>query len=131
MSNINILSDVKGQNETILDMFLRSFAKKYSKDKNEWFEKYGTDFENDKFMMHRFCWCEKDTCKWCVGEIIPSLLKGVLTKEIETMPNFWYKPLDFKVWWYKYIGRGIEVNKELSNSDFNKMVLDSGIKLIM
>lgn len=39
-----------------------------------------------------------------------------------TAPNFWYKPLDFKVWWYKYIGRSVEVNKQLSDDDFKKMV---------
>lgn len=24
-------------------------------------------------------------------------------------PNFWHKPSGLKVWWYKYIGRGMEV----------------------
>ena len=28
---------------------------------------YGVDFENDVFMLHRFCWCEKDHCLWCMG----------------------------------------------------------------
>ena len=28
---------------------------------------YGVDFENDVFMMHSFCWCERDGCAWCVG----------------------------------------------------------------
>lgn len=26
---------------------------------------YGADFENDVFMMHPFCWCEKESCLWC------------------------------------------------------------------
>jgi len=26
------------------------------------------------------------------------------------------------VWWYKYIGRSVEVNKQLSDDDFKKMV---------
>lgn len=26
-------------------------------------------------------------------------------------PNFWHKPTNFKVWWYKYIGRGMETNR--------------------
>jgi len=26
---------------------------------------YGENFENDVFMMHRFCWCESEHCRWC------------------------------------------------------------------
>lgn len=26
---------------------------------------YGIEFENDTFMMHPFCWCEKEDCEWC------------------------------------------------------------------
>src|SRR3990167_4648275 len=28
---------------------------------------YGEDYENDVFMMHRFCWCESEDCAWCGG----------------------------------------------------------------
>jgi hypothetical protein len=28
---------------------------------------YGVNFENDTFMMHRFCWCEREDCIWCAG----------------------------------------------------------------
>lgn len=28
---------------------------------------YGTNFENDIFLIHRFCWCERDNCPWCAG----------------------------------------------------------------
>jgi len=29
---------------------------------------YGANFENDTFMMHRYCWCEKEgECAWCTG----------------------------------------------------------------
>ncbi len=31
----------------------------------EWAEKYGVDFENEAFLMHTYCWCEKDGCRWC------------------------------------------------------------------
>ena len=27
----------------------------------------------------------------------------------QSAPNFWHKPSGFKVWWYKYIGRSVEV----------------------
>lgn len=28
---------------------------------------YGELFENDTFMLHPYCWCEKDDCPWCAG----------------------------------------------------------------
>lgn len=28
---------------------------------------YGTEYENDTFLMHPFCWCERDDCPWCAG----------------------------------------------------------------
>lgn len=55
---------------------------------------YGVDYENDVFMMHPYCWCDQENCRWC-GE--------------ERAPNFLYKPTGGKVWWYKWIGRGEEV----------------------
>ncbi|SII94932.1 Uncharacterised protein [Mycobacteroides abscessus subsp. abscessus] len=27
---------------------------------------YGCDYENDVFMMHPFCWCERADCPWCL-----------------------------------------------------------------
>lgn len=27
---------------------------------------YGVEFENDVFMMHPFCWCERADCAWCL-----------------------------------------------------------------
>lgn len=50
---------------------------------------YGADYENDVFMMKRFCWCDEEDCKWCGGDY----------------PNFIYKPTNTKIWWYKFIGR--------------------------
>lgn len=33
-----------------------------------WNSKYGADFENDVFLMKRFCWCEREgECPWCTG----------------------------------------------------------------
>lgn len=28
---------------------------------------YGADYDNPVFMMHHFCWCERDECPWCGG----------------------------------------------------------------
>ena len=60
---------------------------------------YGANFENDTFMMHPFCWCEKDGCAWCD----------------ENAPNFYHKETGLKVWWYKYIGRSMETEGECEN----------------
>jgi hypothetical protein len=56
-----------------LDTMLRKIANAASPDPDgEWSKKYGTDFENDVFMMHRFCWCERQECPWCMGCECPS-----------------------------------------------------------
>src|ERR1051326_7200468 len=28
---------------------------------------YGADYENAVFLIHRYCWCEQETCPWCGG----------------------------------------------------------------
>lgn len=66
---------------------------------------YGVDYENDIFMMHPFCWCENETCRWC-GE--------------EDAPNFLYKPTGGKVWWYKWIGRGERVEGKFDKNWLKK-----------
>jgi hypothetical protein len=154
------------QEEGALDTMLRKIANAASPDPDgEWSEKYGTDFENDVFMMHRFCWCERQECPWCMGCECPEgswryfvddmevpfdefvgihkrLTAGLsygtpayekasaeannrrserhdpvcdfcINHSGKTPPNFWYKPTDLKVWWYKYIGRSVEVNRSV------------------
>lgn len=39
------------------------------------------------------------------------------------VPNFWYKPTNFKLTWYKYIGRSISANQLVSNAEFRKIIL--------
>lgn len=62
---------------------------------------YGIDYENDVFMMHHFCWCESEDCKWC-GE--------------EEAPNFVYKPTGASIHWYQYIGRSQKQVGELPSN---------------
>lgn len=57
---------------------------------------YGVDYENDVFMLHQYCWCERDTCDWC-GE--------------KYLPNFLFKFTEFSVHWYKWIGRSMEIEQ--------------------
>lgn len=55
-----------GGDGDLLSTFLSSLAMKHAGD-DEWAEKYGTNFENDVFVMHPYCWCEEPTCLWCAG----------------------------------------------------------------
>lgn len=85
---------------------------------------YGVDFENDTFMMHPFCWCGEEDCGWCSGAgAMPQLareLMGVNYKDSDRLPNFLYKPTKAKVWWYKYIGRGMEQDGDLPKNWLKK-----------
>ncbi|NBO98557.1 MAG: hypothetical protein EBU90_00240 [Proteobacteria bacterium] len=83
----------------LLEAMIRAIAEYHSKDEGEWSDKYGTAVDNCVFSMRPYCWCESEDCRWC-GE--------------EGAPNFHHKSSDFKVWWYKYIGRGMQYNKELT-----------------
>jgi hypothetical protein len=77
--------------------------------------KYGIIYENDTFMMHTYCWCDKVGCLWCAcndGE------------ETECAPNFHYKPTDYQLEWYKYIGRGMVANKDINAKEIVQMMID-------
>ena len=63
---------------------------------------YGVEYENNTFMMHPFCWCERNDCAWCEPD-----------KDGNVAPNFLFKPTGYKVWWYKWIGRGQEAKGKL------------------
>lgn len=76
--------------ESFLDGRLRDLATYASYNpEGEEAGKYGTNFENDVFMMHQFCGCQQDDCKWCE----------------HNEPNFHHKATGLKIWWYKHIGR--------------------------
>jgi len=135
---------------------------------------YGTNFENSVFMMHVYCWCDRQDCPWCCGCTCPpeafhyfvdgqevtfeewiaffrrecgkapigdpeafaawerkaaevnhrrSIRHDPMCEFCRTggpaaakgggpgrrAPNFWHKPSGLKIWYYKWIGRGMEV----------------------
>lgn len=37
-------------------------------------------------------------------------------------PNFWYKPTNFKVWWYKFIGRDMETNRSITEKELQEIL---------
>ena len=59
--------------DSVIELGLRLIGFAFGGD-DEWGEKYGTDFENDIFLMHHFCWCEKDdgSCLWCLHDDHPN-----------------------------------------------------------
>lgn len=109
---------------------------------------YGAYVDNDVFMMHPFCWCERDDCEWCRGcecpeeswlyyvegkqtthrafldawdpndpwrverhiDRVDELLCGYCDGSNPAAPNFLHKPSGTNVYWYKYIGRSMEVD---------------------
>lgn len=62
-------------------------------------ENNGSEFTNDTFEMRAFDWSEPE----------------------EYEPNFKYG--DFEVSWYKYLGRGMETNREISPQEINEMLI--------
>ena len=56
-------------------------------------------FENEVCVIRPYDWSEPD----------------------EYLPNFEYKPLGFKVWWYKYAFRGTEMNQPLSAKEMKEI----------
>jgi hypothetical protein len=90
---------------------------------------YGLAFENDVFMMHPYCWCERPDCAWCrtcVCETDEQCRTSCQTNQ-PGAPNFHFKPADLKVRWYKYIGRGMELDGEsdLTAADILRACLTS------
>ena len=98
---------------------------------------YGAEWDSETFMMHPFCWCGREACPWCRGCTCGDNTwiaepttesgekcgwckgdmrdqdKGALSPNEpphQAAPNFWHKPSGLRVWWYKYIGRGMDVH---------------------
>lgn len=74
---------------------------------------------NDGVASYRHCTCgQAERCARYFAENDHAFRCPV------ALPNFWYKPLDFRVTWYKYIGRDTETNKQLTQSEFGQMWRD-------
>lgn len=118
------------ESDSSLDTLIRDVSVKLSDNPDEeWAEKYGTHYNDEKLLIHPFCWCEQDECPYCSWYTWTNLPANVLAEtwfDYDKMlsPNFWYKPLDYKVWWYKYIWREVNTNKELSEEQYQLMRKD-------
>jgi hypothetical protein len=78
---------------------------------------YGIQFENETFSTFPYYWgdCTCDSCEENDYACEPSCLS--------MRPNFYFKPTDLKITWYKYILRGGETNQSIDLSDF-KIIID-------
>ena len=80
---------------------------------------YGVNFENEVFSIHRYCWCDGYDCPWCSysnedGQHFQERFRAMGAEpdaNYSGAPNFWHKASGFKVWWYKWIGRDLQVNQ--------------------
>jgi hypothetical protein len=97
-------------------------------DARGWCAKYGCDYENDVFLMRRF----REDCDETDQTDDPWMMRGchpdfdrMLRERFGTVdyqqhrerrywdpPQFWFKPSDFRLIWYKYIGRDMASNKD-------------------
>ena len=96
-------TDLRAQ---LIEVGLRLIAQKCGEE-SDWPEKYGTGFENHVFLMHTFCWCEDEDCKYCCDN--PS-------------PNFLHKESGLEVRWYKYIGRSMKIDGNMKAEEILKMI---------
>jgi len=88
-------------------------------DPDEWASKYGTNFENEVFLMKTQYWGDCTCGAMDTGPDEPE-------RDCEPTcpmqaPNFRFKPTGFEVRWYKYIGRDMEFSGELP-ADFIQQI---------
>jgi hypothetical protein len=82
---------------------------KYQKEMPNPFDNTGTEYSNDTFTVRAYYWGDDD--------------------ERYNMPNFEYK--DLKVYWYKYLGRGMRaVADEKLTADYIETMIKECIKSI-
>jgi len=83
---------------------------------------YGVEYRNDVFQIHPDCLCERDDCPWCAWEHTERFVEYGAEPEAELVaPNFWHFESGLKVWWCKYIGRGMETNIDLSEMSVGEL----------
>lgn len=58
---------------------------------------YGANFENDVFLFHKFCWCEKPDCPWCAGCTCPESVDHYFIEGKEVLFDEWIKYYEDKV----------------------------------
>lgn len=65
--------------------------------------------------------CKVSGCDYAIGTGIFSRFTPYTkdhTRHYYDPPNFWFKPTDFRVKWYKYIGRDMAFNRDISVAEW-------------
>ena len=91
-----------------------------------------TEGTAQRLRMHPFCWCEDMECPWCSCHL--SVEEGYSNHQIlqlepifeekgfvpgEGAPNLHLESdgFELRIWWYKYIGRGMTADRHLTLED--------------
>lgn len=107
--------------DSVLETAMRVIGVAFA-DPHEWASKYGTDYENDVFVMRTQYWGD---CTCGAMDTGPDEPERDCEPTCPTaLPNFRHKASGFEVCWYKYIGRGMEF-KGAPPSDLMQQVFAS------
>ena len=111
-----LIYDLPAHLEKPLNNLLSALSVKHCEGEDDMHYAYGTNHECELFSLHRECYCQRITdCPYC-ADTCPSDTHECDPKCAyhqwgeEGKPNFIYHPTDFRLWWYKYIGRSTIVN---------------------
>lgn len=58
---------------------------------------YGGEIDNDIFMMHPYCWCEREDCPWCAGCTCPESAFHYFIDGKECSSDEWFKYYEERV----------------------------------
>jgi hypothetical protein len=59
---------------------------------------YGAHWENETFLMHPYCWCERDDCPWCGGCQCPETAFHYFVDNKEVTFGEWMSFFDHEVY---------------------------------
>lgn len=96
------------------DAVLKALCKKYC---IPWNKGWGC-------LAHCSCGAEEANKKWWAEHPHAERCPVVL-------PNFWHKPTGFKLEWYKYIGRDMEINMEPPIAELLKLVSEEDVEVVI
>lgn len=77
---------------------------------------YGEKYENTVFEMHPYCWCDERECPMCGGH--------VMQDGVQTRTTFFHKPSGYRLHWYKYMMRAVEVNRHVTGDELKAIIAE-------
>jgi hypothetical protein len=86
------------ERSTLMESMVLVLANKATGDEKYAIHPETRTFENDTFAFNPYYWGDDDATA--------------------ALPNFFHKPSGFELRWYKYIGRGMSVNRRVTLAEF-------------